>query len=344
MSFEQRRISRNRWWEKVVAWFPLTLVIIFLAILISYFSVRSVWDIAVLAGNYTLEKWATLSRLPNILDIEVSETRYKLWLRFFAPKVSGLQAGTYEVEADMELSRVISETLESPKYTDLTITILPGWNMYDIDSYLSEKKILPTWALLLAARDHFSTFQEKYDFLQWQISLEWFLYPDTYRILQTADAYMILDRLLTEWDKKIGESYRALGKDAYTKLILSSIVEREERKSSEKATVAWVLEKRVREWIPMGADATVCYGYAKTQKQCTPAFIGSVIGEKHPYNTRNKQGYIPTPISSISLDTWTATIHPNPSPYYYYLHDTDGVIHYAMTLAEHNANKQTYLQ
>lgn len=79
------------------------------------------------------------------------------------------------------------------------------------------------------------------------MSLEGFLYPDTYRILQTADAYMILDTLLAEWNRKIGDSYASLGDIAYQKLILASIVEREERQSSEKAKVAGVLEKRVRE-------------------------------------------------------------------------------------------------
>lgn len=311
---------------------------------VAYFWVSSVWSTPVSAGNYTLEKWAMLSSLPRSLDLDIAETRYKLYLRFFAPKISSLKAGTYEVPEDMGLSRVMSEVLTTPKYSDLTVTILPGWNMYDIDSYLSDKKILPTGAFLIAARDHFATFQKKYSFLRWPISMEGFLYPDTYRILQTADAYMILDTLLAEWDKKIGDTYRTLWEDGYDTLILASIVEREERRSSEKAKVAGVLEKRVREGIPMGADATVCYGYAKTQKQCTPAFIGSVIGEKHPYNTRNKQWYIPTPISSISLDTWTATTNPETSPYYYYLHDSDGQIHYGTTLADHNANKQKYLQ
>jgi cell division protein YceG involved in septum cleavage len=61
--------------------------------------------------------------------------------------------------------------------------------------------------------------------------MEGFLYPDTYRILPTADAYMILDTLLGEWDKKISESYEKLGNVAYENLILASIVEREERKS-----------------------------------------------------------------------------------------------------------------
>jgi cell division protein YceG involved in septum cleavage len=32
------------------------------------------------------------------------------------------------------------------------------------------------------------------------------------------------------------------------------------------------------------------------------------------------------------------------SPYYYYLHDSNGEIHYGKTLEEHNANKRRYLQ
>lgn len=58
---------------------------------------------------------------------------------------------------------------------------------------------------------------------------------------------MILDRLLGEFDKKIGESYNSLGDAAYESLILASIVEREERNSSEKPIVADILAKRVKE-------------------------------------------------------------------------------------------------
>jgi cell division protein YceG involved in septum cleavage len=123
--------------------------------------------------------------------------------------------------------------------------------MYDIDSYLSSKQIIPTGAFLLAARDHFVTFQEKYSFLQGKLTMEGFLYPDTYRILPTADAYMILDKLLGEWESKISTTYTQLGASAYDNLILASIVEREERQSSEKAKVADILAKRVKEGIAM---------------------------------------------------------------------------------------------
>ena len=91
--------------------------------------------------------------------------------------------------------------------------------MYDIDNSLSSKKIIEPGAFLIAARDHFSSFQERYSFLRDHVSMEGFLYPDTYRILPTADSYMIIDRLLAEWEKKIGASYATLGSTAYENLI-----------------------------------------------------------------------------------------------------------------------------
>ena len=354
MAFERRRItsvpeqsrSYNRW-DPSSSHSRLPLIIftaLAIVVLTLFLWIRSVGSIEVPAGTYTLDKWVTLSEIPRSLRLDIGAMRYKLWLRFFAPDIPALQAWGYKVILSTPLTKVLTETLTKPIYTDITITILPGWNMYDIDTYLSDKGILPTWAFLLGARDSFSTLQSKYTFLRDRISIEGFLYPDTYRIAPTSDVYMILDRLLWEWQKKIYPTYQTLGDTAYPDLILASIVEREERDSREKSTVAEILAKRVREGIAMWADATVCYGYAKTQKQCTPAFIGSVIGTKSPYNTRSKQWYPPTPIASMSLDTWNAVLSKKLSPYYYYLHGSDGMIHYGKTLTEHNQNKSTYLK
>jgi UPF0755 protein len=151
--------------------------------------------------------------------------------------------------------------------------------------------------------------------------------------------------MLREFDKKIGDSYRALDpKVAYRTLILASIVEREEGSASNQPTVAGILKKRYDEGMALGADATVCYGYQKTQKECTPSFIASVIYQDNPYNTRSKLGYPPTPIANFPVSAWDSALHPESSPYYYYLHGSDGQIHYATTNAEHNANKAKYLQ
>ena len=56
------------------------------------------------------------------------------------------------------------------------------------------------------------------------------------------------------------------------------------------------------------------------------------------------QGYPPTPISNVPVDAWENTLAKKESPYYYYLHDSNGAIHYGRTLEEHNANKRRYLQ
>ncbi len=216
--------------------------------------------------------------------------------------------------------------------------------MYDIDAYLVEKNIAKTGEFLRVASDRFTEYQAKYDWLTGVDSLEGFLYPDTYRVTKNATAHDVILKLLWGFESKIAEEYRALGKGAYQKLILASIVEREERNDDNQPIVAGILEKRVREWIAMWADATVCVGYAKTQKECTPSFVATVIWDKNPYNTRNTLGYPPTPIASVPLPAWNAAVKPEASSYYYYLHDNDGIIHYGRTNQEHIANKRQYLQ
>lgn len=285
----------------------------------------------------------TVSELDSTLGLGISSWRYRLWVKFFAIKPT-LQAGQYVVASWTTLSDFFLKNLKHPTYTDTTITIIPGWNIYDIDNYLASKGISKVGDVIATMNMNFSLYKKEYPFLKEKNSLEWFLYPDTYRIKPKSSVDSIIRILLEEWQKNIGADYNTLWSNAYDTLILASIVEREERNTKNQPIVAGILKKRHDEWIPIGADATVCYGYAKTHKDCTPAFIGNVINQKNPYNTRNMRGYPPTPISTITKDTWKAAMNPEVSSYYYYLHDNDGFIHYARTLEEHVVNKQKYLQ
>jgi UPF0755 protein len=317
----------------------ITLVVFFL-----YYFFSSTGSVLVPKGTYRIDTGMVFSTLNDELSLGIGPTRYKVWLSFFAPKLPNLQVWEYRTDTPMRLSEFLTSTLKKPVHSDITITILPGWNMYDIDAYLASKNISKIGEFISAATINFRLYQEKYKFLTWVNSLEGFLYGDTYRIAKSAWATEIIDVMLREFDKKIGESYIAQWSTAYQKLILASIVEREERVLAVKPIVAGILAKRITEGIAIGADATVCTGYAKTQKECTPEFIGSVIGDEHPYNTRRKRGYPPTPISNITENSWSAAVSPESSPYYYYLHDSDGRIHYGRTLDEHNVNKNKYIQ
>lgn len=87
-------------------------------------------------------------------------------MKYFAPKIENLQAGGYKVDSTLELSEVFRTILVKPVFTDLTITILPGWNSYDIDDYLYRKDIIENPGdFLMALRDGFGKYQSEYTFL-----------------------------------------------------------------------------------------------------------------------------------------------------------------------------------
>lgn len=137
--------------------------------------------------------------------------------------------------------------------------------------------------------------------------------------------------------------------DFYETLILASVVEKEERSVANKPKVAGVLKRRLDGDCSdtgkiIGADATVCYAYGITSKECTPAFIAEHVYESTQYNTRKMAGLPPTPIANPTADSFRAARNPEPTSACYYLHDSEGAIHFADDAAGHSRNKSKYLR
>jgi len=64
----------------------------------------------------------------------------------------------------------------------------------------------------------------------------------------------------------------------------------------------------------------------------------------HLYNTYKNKGLPPEPICNPSLSSIEAVINADPkTPYWYYITDKNGVMHYAVTLEEQQANVDKYL-
>jgi UPF0755 protein len=97
----------------------------------------------------------------------------------------------------------ISKTLQSPTYSDQSITILPGWSAYDIDSYLAHAGVGEVGDFLESGRLNLSTYQSEYPWLMGVSSLEGFYYPDTYRIRRDATMDEVIRVMLRQFDRKI---------------------------------------------------------------------------------------------------------------------------------------------
>lgn len=316
---------------------------IILATIFTYWQISSVWDIQVVKWKYIIQKWDNINLIPKRFWLDINSTLYKLWLKIDWINIK-LQAWTYSIKNNISLFELFDKSLNSPDFLDQEITILPWWNIFDIDDYLSSKWVIKQWELIDLSSDIPTSIKSKYAFLNNVSSLEWFLYPDTYRITLDAKVEDIIIIQLNEFETKIIDKYNISWDKFYKNMILASIVQKEERNIVNQPIVAWILSKRLDNKIALWADATVCYSYKKTSQDCTPTFIWTKIHTESIYNTRSQLGLPPTPISNFTKDTFEATYNFENSQYYYYLHDNEWYIHYAKTLDEHVRNKNLYLK
>ena len=293
---------------------------------------------------YTVEAGSTFKSV--LLDQWLPETMTKVYLNLNTPDF-GLQAGRYNIEDEMSIEEFLQALKDPLTENEITVTFLEGWNIFDIDEYLTSKALIQAGDFISYAENDFSELTGEYDYLKSALSLEGFLYPDTYNINPNTFTPSILAwKMLENFNSKIYTPYleNTSGQDIYDLVTLASIVEKEERNPAEKSTVAGVLKKRWQEWWQIGADITVCYPQRLTSEQCKLS-VTKYLYEENDYNTRQKVWLPKTPIGNPSAETLEATLNHKETSYYYYLHNVDtGNVYYAETNAQHEQNKRAYLR
>lgn len=300
-------------------------------------------ETVVMKQDFIVNRGDTVANLPRKLSIEANPLFFKIYTKFFVRDFM-LQAGTYSMEKDATLETLFSQVLRNPVSKDISIILLPGWNIWDMDAYLAKQGVLKSGDFTKSAENITDTLRKRFPFLGKATTLEGFLVPDTYRISPDATTDAIIEMLLEAFDNRVYRTFDfASVPELYEALIFASIVEKEEKNSVNKPIVAGILKKRYDEKWFIGADATVCYAYRLAMTECTPSFIAEHIHDESDYNTRSSIRLPPTPIANPSIDTIRATMGSQSSKYYYYLHDADGMIHYGKNLEEHNENRVRYL-
>jgi UPF0755 protein len=68
---------------------------------------------------------------------------------------------------------------------------------------------------------------------------------------------------------------------------LASVVEKEERNTKNKPTVAGIFINRLANGMRLDADITLCYGLHEAYETCIPSMIARKVSDKtNIYNTR----------------------------------------------------------
>lgn len=240
--------------------------------------------------------------------------RSPLYFRFLAKLQDlTLQAGMFQISPASSPSQV-ALILTSAKGVDRKLTIPEGFRI---------EQIAETAGFTLS------------DFKLAAKGFEGQLFPDTYFIkAETTPAELV---------KIMHDNFLAkAGSVSPSDLILASLVERETRGDAEKPVVAGILKKRLAAGWPLELDATIQYFLGKSGNWWPDTTLLD-RQLKSPYNTYLNKGLPPAPIGNPGLASIRGVQSSMDSPYWFYLHDRQGTIHYGATSAEHSANIAKYI-
>jgi len=178
-------------------------------------------------------------------------------------------------------------------------------------------------------------------------SLEGFLYPATYEFEPGADAKTILGHMVEQFLAVTGEMkfvdtvQASFGISPYEGLIAASIAQKEAMFAADMPGVARVLYNRAYKDYAcncLGLDSTVNYWLiisGQEAKESGDLTNSQLHDPKNPYNTYDKAGLPPGPISSPGKDALTGAMTAPASNNYYFL---------AIDTAGHTAFASTYHQ
>ncbi|SCG83270.1 hypothetical protein DW1_1700 [Proteiniborus sp. DW1] len=294
----------------------------------------------------TIPKGSSSSKIAKILK-DNNLIRNELVFRLFAKyeKMDNkFKAGKYVFNTGMTQEEIMGKLVEGGISKDaITFTIPEGFELKQIAERLHEMNLADKDTFLELA-SKVSNFSSEYEFLKEvpeELSLEGYLYPDTYEVYVDASEKDIIRKMLNRFDNLYTDEIKAKAKelnlDLNQVITLASIIEREGRAESEREIISAVFHNRIKAGMMLQSCATVQYilGERKPVLSTEDTLIDS------PYNTYINTGLPPGPIASPGIKSIEAAVNPADVNYMYFVfnEDEEGTHTFSVTYEEHKKAK-----
>lgn len=257
-----------------------------------------------------------------------------------------LEAGKYLLNQTMN-TREIASTLTESRISQITLTILPGHRIEQVAALIDANRYYD-----FSGEDFMNVVGRGANVdpafaqtigLPPGMSLEGFLYPDTYALPLDVTATQLRDTLLNAFLNNTVDIRRQAaeqGFSTYELVTLASIVQREALHNDEKPRIASVYLNRLNNGWRLDADPTVQYGKATPGNWWPNITIADYQGVVSSYNTYRNQGLPPGPIANPDLFSLAAVVNPEETGYFFFRADcrSDGYHDFAVTYEEHLNN------
>ena len=271
-----------------------------------------------------------------------------VWLK---KNQADLQAGSFTLKPGMSFPTLMSELMHA-KSIDIEVTIPEGFTLaqieeVDVEKFKNVNK--ESWESVVSANGmNQLPFEDLFDGVPNGQNLEGYLFPDTYRFSENATAEVIVETMIRTLRRRLAEKNVVIPDSLifenemffHEVLTLASIIEREVRHPEDMAIVSGIFQNRLEIGMALQADSTVNYITGKDE----PAISLEDTKLDSPYNTYQRVGLPPGPISNPGMNSILAVLHPDLTESLYFLTTPEGEVIYAQTFDQHVKNKYKYLK
>lgn len=264
---------------------------------------------------------------------------------FLRLKKLNLKAGSYRLNAEMTTQDIL-QALTKGTQALKKITIPEGLTLKKTALLFEEAGCIGSEEFIKLTSD--VSFLNKNGIKS--KTAEGFLFPETYFFGEEDTPEMILSLIFKTFFDKVSsvQNFPADFDDAYKKIILASIIEREYQLDEEAPLISGVFTNRLKINMGLQSCATVEYIITEIQNKKHPKrLFYEDLEIDNPYNTYIYAGLPPSPISNPGITAISAACNPAETEYFYFrLIDPDTGKHaFSRTVEEHNkAGNSLYLK
>ncbi len=261
-----------------------------------------------ISSNFNLSEGKTLIEVSVELK-EAELIKSLLWFQFFAIVFGGekhVVAGDYFFDRPISVFTIAWRITHGWYYQKgIKVMIWEGLNTTEIADRLLER--LPSF--------------DSENFKILAKTEEGYLFPDTYYFFPSIKPVEVIRIMKNNFNLRtafLADELVASGQSLNAVITMASIIEREAGPRDDRSIISGILWKRLKKGMRLQVDV----------EPGTYKYYG--LPEK--------------PIGNPGLDSIEAALRPKESPYFYYIHEDSGNIHYAKTYTEHRANIRKYLR
>ena len=286
-----------------------------------------------------IPKGVTLSQIGNILKEEsiISNKRTFTMAVKSLGHEKNIPAGRYVLHNALNNRAIINQLVYGVPSLK-SITVLEGWNIYQIANVLEKELKISKKTFLRLCNDQrvIKLFDLEGN------SLEGYLFPDTYTFAEGVDPYLVLTRMVNEFINNITKSMEVQAQEMNMSLLevitLASIIEGEAIYDSERAIISAVYHNRLKRGMKLQADPTIQYIIDDGPRR----LLNNDLKIESKYNTYLYRGLPPGPINSPGKESIIAALYPSVNEYLYFVARGDGYHTFSTNEKDHNKAKKKF--